>query len=112
MGDNARALQNAIRAYLTLKGFFCWKGGTGGIRKGQHFWKFGEVGAPDLFALRVRTIDTERGKFLEAQINGIEVKYGKDVVSDEQKAFHVALEKHGGKIIIARSLADVMEAIP
>lgn len=111
MAKNARQLQNAIRDFLVLKGFFVWAGGAAALKLGNRFARFGSVGAPDLFALRVEEVHDEFGMCRMPRVYGIEVKYGRDRVSPDQAAFHEAFQRHGGIVIVARSVLDVEKVI-
>lgn len=108
MGKPAQQLTKAIRDYLTLNGWFVWRGGSTASRnKDGGFYITGQPGSPDLYAIKCDNnwID------MRVDIVGIEVKAGKDRVSPMQLAFHQSFAKHGGQIIVARTLQDVISAL-
>lgn len=130
---NANELTNAIIRYLNLHEGFAWRNNTGvvfdvrnaakTIAKEAKLWidarKFpnfkeiekilrkcfrkgsGHPGESDIYFLQKKT-----GLFY-----AIEVKFGKDKLSFDQKVFLNDVERNGGKRIVARSLSDVIEAI-
>lgn len=99
MKSTEKATQRAILDYLELSGIFHWRNNTGGFKDTSgHFYRFGAVGSPDIFAVLAPT----------GRIVGIEVKDGKGRVTDSQLAFGRKLQSLGGLYIVARSLDDVL----
>ena len=90
-------IQKTIIAWLEWNKFFHYRQNTGAFKRDDHFYRFGDVGAPDI----VCVID---GIYL-----GIEVKTAKGKQSPAQKDFQRRLEKAGGKYILAYSLEDVIK---
>jgi len=83
--------KHAIKDYLSLKGVFWWYNLAGiGAYKG----------IPDIFALH------------KGVLYAIEVKAQKGKVSDAQADFLVRVNRAGGVPLVARSLEDVMKALP
>lgn len=87
--------------WLRVKGFFAWRSnntGTYNAKSGGYFFH-GVRGVPDICCVH-------KGQFI-----GIECKATKGKQSAEQKAFQKALEKAGGRYILARSLAALIEGM-
>lgn len=100
MGKPAQALTKAVRNYLHLKGWMTWKNSGGAIRIGDRFARFGEKGVADLCALH-----PQHG-FL-----AVEIKASGEPITVEQVAWLESVMQHGGKVIVARSLADIERKI-
>ena len=93
-------IQKQILEYLKIKKIFHYRNNTGGFMdKNNHFYRYGEVGSPDIICV----------------INGIyiaiEVKQPKGKQSEGQKAFQENLEKAGGKYWLVYSLEDVIDKL-
>ena len=87
-------MQRACLDWLACKRIFCWR--TNNIAaKGRTF--HGVKGAPDICAVRA-------GVFY-----GIECKSTKGKQSADQREFQKSLEAAGGRYILARSLAALIE---
>jgi hypothetical protein len=114
MGKPAAGLTRAIRDYLTLRGFFCFRGGCTASRNSKGgYYVTGEKGSCDLYAIGyqgVHSVSTSE-VFRIPLILGIEIKAGKDRVRPSQSSFHAEFSTHGGRVIIARSLQDVITVI-
>ena len=96
----AQQLTHAIKDYLTLKGWLVWKNSAGARKiEGGRFVKWGQVGLPDIMAIR------------KSVILACKVKAGKDRLSPEQQAWLDALAAHGAISVVARNVDDVMKAI-
>ena len=97
-------LQNLIKQWLELHGWFCLRLNSGMIPtftfKGKHMVRhmvrLAPAGTPDLFALK-------KGKCIF-----IEVKSGKNKVTLLQNHMLKIIEDHGAQTIIAYSLEDVI----
>lgn len=94
----------AVLDYLRLKRIFCWRNNTGGfmrnyVRKdrteGEHFYRFGEIGSPDIFAVK------------NGKIYGIECKGENGKLSETQEGFGKELEKAGGIYVVTYGIKDV-----
>lgn len=98
MGKQAQSLSRTVTNYLTLHGFFCWKGGTAAVRLAEgRFARFGQVGGGDLYAIRA------------GQLLCLELKASKgDRVRPEQAEFGRQIISHGGRYLVVRSLDDVI----
>jgi hypothetical protein len=89
----------ACLEWLKVKGYFAWRSnnaGTYNARSGGYFFH-GVKGVPDICCVH-------KGQFI-----GIECKATKGKQSEAQKVFQKSLEKAGGKYILARSLAALIE---
>ena len=80
-------LVKTIREYLALKKVFCFP-----VRQGAFAYK----GISDLIAVK------------DGIIYAIEVKIGKDILSDSQRMFFQDVLNAGGWIIVAHSLDDII----
>lgn len=85
----------SILQYLHLRKVFCWRHNTGGFFKDDHFYRFGDIGSPDLFAIKNKVIF------------GIEVKSEKGKQTDSQKKWQEEFEKAGGVYLVVYRLEDV-----
>lgn len=93
-------IQSSIIQYLTLKHVFHYRNNTGAFRTERGgFYKFGEVGSPDIICVVL-------GRFI-----GIECKTPTGKLSDNQLDFKERLEEAGGMYIVARSLDDVSKIL-
>jgi hypothetical protein len=89
-------IQSAILQYLNLKHIFHYRNNTGAFRTERGgFYKFGEVGSPDIICV-------VRGRFI-----GIECKTPTGKLNDNQLDFKERLEEAGGMYVVARSLDDI-----
>lgn len=90
-------IQRAILEYLTAKNIFHWRNNTGATKTNDgRFFRFGQVGSPDIFAIK------------DGRSIGIEVKAPKGRLSEAQEEWQKRFESAGGTYIIARSVDDVM----
>jgi hypothetical protein len=103
MATPARQLTHAVRDLLTLKGWLVWRNGASAMRVGDRFFKTGQPGLPDLMAVKYFPGGL---KFLAC-----EIKAGRDTVKPNQQAMLDALAAHGAIVIIARTVADVAQAV-
>ena len=96
-----REIQNAIlREFATRRDCRLWRANTGVARIGDRVVRFGVPGQPDLMGI------LPGGIWL-----GVEVKSATGRQSPEQIAFQAMIEKFGGVYVLARSAADVWDAI-
>jgi hypothetical protein len=93
------AIQQQILDWLTLKRIFHYRQNSGGLKKGNHFVKFGAPGAPDIVVVI-------KGIYI-----GLEVKAYRGEQSRQQKDFQTALNAAGGCYFIVRSLEDAQEVL-
>jgi len=98
-------LQKAILEYLKFSAeLIYWRQNLGGVMRQSKgkliFAKNPMKGFPDICGI------TSSGKFW-----GIEVKSEKGKCSDEQNAWHNALELSGAMIFVVRSMKEAIEAI-
>lgn len=107
--SGTNALTHAIIDYINGIGGRAWRNNTGTramnyTRKngtaGRSFLRFGEKGSGDVLAVR-------RGVFYS-----IEVKTGRDKLSDDQIRWMDEINANGGVAFEARSIDAVMERIP
>lgn len=102
-------LTRAILDYINGIGGRAWRNNTGTramnyTRKdgsdGRSFLRFGEKGSGDVLALH-------RGVFYS-----IEVKTGRDVLSDDQIRWMTEINERGGVAFEARTIDAVIERVP
>src|ERR1700691_3381150 len=99
MKSTEKSTQAAIIQYLELSGIFHWRNNTGSFKNERGgFYRFGALGSPDIFAVLPPT----------GQLVGIEVKDIHGKLNVNQRAFRDALERAGGRYVLARSLDDVI----
>ncbi len=98
------AVQAQVLAYLTRRGDMeLWRQNTGGMKTATGFVKFGVKGAADIFCILAPS-----GRFV-----GVECKRPiGGVLSDAQKAWGAKIERAGGLYIVAKSVAEVIAALP
>lgn len=99
---SANALTAAIVVYLTLIGGYATRQQSMGVKrkvKGREVWTLGTTkrGAADINAMF-------QGRSLQ-----VEVKYGKDRLSDKQKATAAQITRAGGVYIVAKSFDHFIE---
>lgn len=83
-----------------LPGALFWRNNTGAYKdRTGRLIRYGLVGSPDI-------IGCYHGRFV-----GIEVKAAIGKQADEQKRFQTACERAGGIYILARSAAEVIQAL-
>ncbi len=93
-------VQKAILDYLKLKKIFFWRNNTGGFSRNKHYYQFGSVGSPDIFAL------------YNGKIVGIECKASEgEILSDSQKQWGNEFVKHGGRYFVVRSLDELIKKL-
>lgn len=78
-----------------------WAQNTGAAKFGKQLVRFGTPGVADIIGIVAWS-----GRFL-----AIEVKVGKDRMSDKQEAFREMVQKFGGIHIIGRSVEQVMQEL-
>lgn len=99
MASTEKATQKAILDFLALKGVFHWRNNTGSFKDSRgRFYSFGALGSPDIICVLPP----------KGQVLGIEVKDTKGRLNDNQIRFRDALERVGGRYVIAKSLDDVL----
>jgi len=98
-----KALVATILEFLALKGIPATESDTGAVFMGGRPVKraTGRKGWPDVTAILPPS-----GLFV-----GIEAKTGEGKLSPEQKACHADIAKAGGRVVVARSLDDVMNTL-
>ena len=92
---------NAILDFLFRNGIFCFRQNSGGIplfRDGilTGFRPGGKIGQPDIVGIL-----PPNGKYL-----GIEIKPGRDRLSEGQVAFHSQARKAGATILVVKTFED------
>jgi hypothetical protein len=92
-------IQKQILDYLKATKQFHWRNNTGTFYRDGHFYKFGEVGSPDIFLVK------------GGKIYGIEVKSEDGKQSDNQKTWQKGFEKAGGIYLLARSVEGLRDLI-
>ena len=93
-------LQNIIKQWLELHGWFCLRLNSGAIiTKTGKMVRLAPPGTPDLYALK-------KGKsvFIEVKIKGNKLTFYQEQMLDE-------LERHGAQTIIAYNLEDVIGSL-
>ena len=92
------ALTTAILRFLLDEGVYAWRNNTTGIYDPSrgHFRTASKKGVSDIIAI-------DRGHFI-----GIEIKTGKDRLSDEQKGFKENVEHAGGTIFVVHTFDDFL----
>ena len=100
MGKPSNAIAEPVIEFLRGRGAYIWRNVSGGRYQGsasgqRRFVAFGASGISDLMAVY-------RGKFL-----AIEIKAGKDRLTDHQRKFAGGVTAAGGLFIECRSVADV-----
>lgn len=93
--------KQAIRI-LDLKGYNCWRQNNGGIfdpTKKVFRANSSTPGISDIIGYHRRT-----GQFL-----AVEIKSGKDKLTDEQKLFLENVEKAGGLALVIRTTDDILK---
>lgn len=94
---------NEILSFLFSQRIFSWRQNTGGIplfREGilTGFRPSGKVGQPDIVGI------LPTGTYL-----GIEIKTGKDRLSEGQLSFHSQARKVGAKILVVKDFPDFLD---
>lgn len=95
-------LTKHIIYYLTHKGFFAWRQNSYGwqTKTGRWINPSGVRGVPDIC-----------GVSPDGRAIFVEVKIGKDKLSQYQEFFRAEAEKRGAVYIVARTIDDVIEKI-
>lgn len=91
-------LERAILEYLASKEIFHYRQPKG-VSDGFGGYRVGPKGGPIIICV------------IKGQYVAIAVKSGGTKQTDSQKVFQEALEKAGGKYVLASTLADVTEAL-
>ncbi|MEK6881206.1 MAG: hypothetical protein AABY22_16415 [Nanoarchaeota archaeon] len=98
-----KEIQRLVLDYLTIKKFFHWRNNSGAMvseYKGKkRFFRFGETGSPDIFAL------------IKGTLYGIEIKSIKGKQNENQQEYEQRFKKAGGTYILAYSLEDVINKL-
>jgi len=95
---NETALVRSCISYLQAKGIMCWRNNSGGIQKGDHFIRFGQVGSADILGVLPVT-----GRML-----AVECKMPKGKLTEHQADWLQRAKDSGALCIVARSLDDLM----
>lgn len=96
MGAAENAIQRKILEYLQIRGVPCWRVNVVGVR-GR---RAANCGMGDIHAVG-------RG----GQCIWIECKTATGVVSEVQRTFMAAVNKAGGRAVVCRSIADVIDQL-
>jgi hypothetical protein len=100
------ALESACAEYLELLRFMV-------IRTHDSRNAPATPGIADLIAIRQkRTMLTAGGAMLHPVVLAVELKAGKDKLSQDQADWLARWREAGGMVIVARSLEELQEAIP
>lgn len=99
---------NAILDFLFRNRVFAWRQNSGGIplfREGilTGFRPGGKAGQPDIVGIL-----PSMGRHLGGTYLGIEIKTGKDRLSEGQVAFHSQARKAGALILVVKSFEDFL----
>jgi hypothetical protein len=100
----ANELTAAIVDYLNLNGFEAWRQNNAAIfdtKTGKHRAFVGKLGLPDIIGYHKKT----------AVWIAVEVKAGKDKLSDDQRRFLADLKKAGGIAIEARTFDQFLKEL-
>ena len=90
-----QTILRAILDYLKWKRVFCWRNNTGGfVDSKKHFYRFGDKGSPDIFAVR------------NGAIYRLEVKQAKTKQNLNQRIWQKDFERAGGIYHVVRSIED------
>jgi len=93
-------VQSQILDYLRYNHFFFWRNNSGGlVDKRGILVRFGQVGSPDIMALK-------NGKFY-----AIEVKSATGKLSERQKMWLDEAKEYGAIVIVAHSLDEFMDEL-
>lgn len=96
---SANSLTQGILKYLAATGWRAWRQNSAGVYDANRgFWRKGSgtPGVPDIIGFHLKT-----GIFI-----GIEIKYGKDKHSPEQRDFLAQLHRANGISMTVRSVDD------
>lgn len=97
--EKEKDVQRAALDWLTAKRIFHYRNNTGGFfDANKRFYRFGEIGSPDIIAV-------VKGRYV-----GIECKGTDGKVSENQAEFGRRLIAAGGTYIVIRSLDDLIAA--
>lgn len=89
-------IQKTILEYLQYRRYFVWRNNSGAFKNDSGgFYKFGDLGSPDIFLVK------------NGCIYGLEVKNEKGKQSHNQKTWEEGFTKAGGIYKVVRSLEDV-----
>ena len=104
MGKPANAIAEPVIEYLRARGAYVWRNISGGRYQGsasgqRRFVAFGAPGISDVMAVY-------RGKFL-----AIEIKAGRDLMTDHQRKFAEGVQSAGGLFVECRALGDVVAMV-
>lgn len=101
-----RDIELKLLHWLNISGWFAWKNPTkpsfievGGRKVLKNRAKFEIVGASDIIAIR------------DGRVLFIEVKRPGGTQREGQVAFQSAIERHGGRYVLVKSLDELMEKI-
>lgn len=91
-------LIKAVLDYLRSRAVFSWRNNTGAFKRDNHFYRFGEVGSADIFALK------------NGKLYGLECKGAGGKLSEAQEEFGKRFEKAGGVYLVIYEIEDVQRA--
>lgn len=86
--------------YLNLRNVYAWRNNTGGLKKGDHFIRFGSVGSPDILGI------LPYGRLL-----CVECKVGKNKLSRSQEDWLKRAAEAGAKTCVVYSLEELMSEV-
>jgi len=88
-------VQKTIMDTLEYKHIFHWRNNSGAFKRDKSFYRFGDVGSPDIFMV------------IKGQIFGIECKSPTGKQSDSQIEWQERFEMAGGIYLLIKSLKDL-----
>lgn len=98
---NHSALLNECLLTLSARGILAWANNTGALRdRSDRLVRYGCSGSHDIL-----------GVMPGGRAIGVEVKVGRDQLRPNQRAFHAAFAQRGGLSIVAKSVADLEQAL-
>lgn len=95
-------IQNAILAYLNMRGIYCWRNNTVGIfdsKKGVYRKPMGKY--------QINGISDILGILKDGRMLCVECKSEKGKLTEAQKDFLENINSNGGVAFVARSIDDV-----
>ena len=96
MPTPAQILTKSVRDVFAMHGWITFKAGAGMVKSDHRMVVFGTAGAPDLVAVKGQRYVL------------VEIKAGKDRLSDSQKAFQAEVERVFGNYMVCRSVEDAL----
>lgn len=110
--SSANALTKAVMGFINLSGYQAERINTTGMWRQGAKLKVGE-GTRQMPGKWTKGTGTKGSADISATINGrsvkIEIKYGKDIQSDDQIRYQEMIEKAGGIYIIVKNFDDFIQ---